>query len=88
MNLTVRRCYLKVNVLGENDVVAYFCVRKCVNAQGVVHSIGVYSVCGGELINKGVNVVGTGGGGGGGSNVSILLRYEVGLALVCYKISW
>ena len=33
----------------------------CVNVQGWVYSIGVYCVCGGELINKGVNVVGIGG---------------------------
>ena len=59
---------LKVNVLEENDVVAYFCVRVRVNVQGCVYSIGVYIVCvcvcgggGGELINKGVNVVGIGG---------------------------
>ena len=30
------------------------------NRLGWVYSIEVYSVCGGELINKGVNVVGTG----------------------------
>ena len=56
-----RHAALIVNVLRR---MMWSRISVCVGVltcRGGVYCIGVYSVCGGELINKGVNVVGEGG---------------------------